>query len=282
MVIVETSSPVNHQSWTKPLLALSFIVGLGLVAVPVVTAIAGNNTPTGTYLSPMPEQQLAETSPAQTQLAQNTSLTPQEAILSAQAFLEKAISVAQKQPQTQTDKEQIIGFLNQSLNLANQAVALAPQAPQSYLMRARVLSTSSSLRPDAVQLAQKDLEAAQALANGQQVTLPTNINLMDLSPTQQAAGQNPIVIAAPEEDQTKTSTGSASANTHRANATIKRGHDEVAISDDNIIADSYVYLIPAPGQPLIYIKSKTEGEIVVATGSQLTEELNFEYWVVNP
>lgn len=281
MVIVASQTPATPHAWKKPLLAVSFLAGLALLLVPVAAAIVTQTSPTGTYLSPLPEKQLAAEPTPTTTLA-STELTASQSILSAQAFLEKAITLSQNPTQTEADREEIVTLLNESLKLANQAVALAPNAPQSYLMRARILSSSSSLRPDATLLAQKDLEAAQALANGQSVTLPTNIDLLNLSPKQRAEGEGQLVIAAPAESEVKESTGSAQSNTYKLSDIIASGEQEVTLEHAAITAESYLYLIPRDSGRLVYLKAKGAGEAVVATDRPAETDLEFEYWIVTP
>lgn len=277
MVIVASYSP-QTGNWQKPLMAFIFVAGFILTLIPVVSAVASQVGPTGSYLSPLPENQLAEASPSPTQ----TELTASGAILSAQAFLEKAINLAKNPEQTEADQAQIVALLNQSLTLANQAVALAPTSPQSYLMRARILSSSATLRPDATLLAQKDLEAAQALANGQTITLPTEIDLLELAPKQRAEGEANLIIAAPEVANTKESTASASSNTQKLTAIIPAGKTEITVKNSQITTESYIYLIPADSSQTIYLKTKTDGQAVVATDSPLGSDLAFEYWIVTP
>jgi hypothetical protein len=258
-------------------LAIAGAIGLvGLLVIPVASALVNRPTPTGTFLSPLPEKQLAEQEQAPEQ-----KLSATQAILSAQAYLEKAISLSRQSEDNQESRDQIIGYLNQSLNLANQAIVLAPQSPQAYLMRARVLASSSNLRPDATMLAQKDLEAAQALANGQPVSLPTEVNLLELIPAQQAAAETGLVIAAPNDDATKESSAQAESNTLKSSGIIAPGKSEVLIRNQALEGGSYVYLIPE-SDSVIYLKSKTEGQMVVATSATSLEEIRFEYWIVNP
>jgi hypothetical protein len=279
MVIVQEQTLPVRPNYTKAFIFVGILLGTSLVGVPLLSALASDEQPTGTYLSPLPEGQL--TAMNDTIRANSTNLTTQQAILSAQAFLEKAVQVSKKAPQTDDDKNQIISLLNQGLDLANQAVVLSPQSPQSYLMRARILSSSVGLRTDATQLAQKDLEFAQSLANGQSVTLPTNIDLFKMTPTEQAGIKNNIVIAAPEEDNTKTNTGNSSSNTIKSNSQIIAGALETTINHQGVSESSYIYLIPKSKDHVIFVKSKSSGSFTVATNDSSTTDIQFEYWIVN-
>jgi hypothetical protein len=277
MVIVSAQTPAPRHSWRKPLLTVGILSLLGSLAVPVGAAIFSQQAPTGSYLSPLPETQVAQ-APTPTQ----NQLTAEQAILSSQAYLEKAIALSRTAVQEQPDKDQIVAYLNQSLELANQAVSLAPNQPQAYLMRARVLSSSVNLRSDAIILAQKDLEAAQAMANGQIITLPTEVDLLQLAPTQRAEAGSRLVIASPEESQVKESSGSAESNTDKARQEIGANELELEIKNPLLTADSYVYLISEQPGRLVYLKSKTEGRMIVATDAPAATPLGFEYWIINP
>lgn len=279
MVIVQEQLLPVRPNYTKAFVFVGLLLGTSLIGIPLLSALASNQQPTGTYLSPLPEGQL--TTMDNTIRANSISLTTQQAILSSQAFLEKAIQVSKKAPQTEDDKNQIVSLLNQGLDLANQAVVLSPQSPQSYLMRARILASSVGLRTDATQLAQKDLEFAQSLANGQSVTLPTNIDLFKMTPTEQAATKDNIVIAAPEENNTKTNTTNSSSNTVKSNSQIPSGALETNINNNNVVEDSYIYLIPKSKDHVIFVKNKSKGSFTVATNETSSSDIQFEYWIVN-
>lgn len=280
MVILSESISKPPLITGKTILGIGFIVSTGLMIVPIAIALGSNTKPTGTYLSPLPENKLASTEVNTNRTDVQKQISIEEAILSSQAFLEKAVSVSKKTPQTEQDQQEIVSLLNQGLDLANRAVGISPNSPQAYLMRARILASSSNIRKDATILAQKDLEIAQALSNGQPVTLPTEIDLLKFTPTQQAQVGSQLVIASPEESSTTEASGSAKSNTQKSQATIAKGKGEITINSQAITIDSYVYLIPKDKNNIVYLKNKSEGKITVATDT-LTSDVAFEYWIVN-
>lgn len=256
--------------------------GISFLVIPLLLAVINSTSaqPVGTYLSPVPENQVAMVTdtPSPTQV----TMTPAQAVLSAQAFLEKAITLSQKDPQTDTDKSEITNLLTQSLDYANSAVQLSPKSPQTYLARARVLASSSTIWPQATTWAQKDLEVAQKLSNGQPVDLPTKVDLMTTSPVEQANNGAKLTIAAPEESKPN-STATASGNTNKDFATIPAGKTTVDINDPKIKETSYVYVIPPDGNnTVLFVQSKQNGKATIAASTAPTAPLEFEYWVVNP
>ena len=284
MVIVE-SQPKNKKSLTfalpSPKIWIPALILLFTLTATATFAFLNKSQPTGSFLSPLPQTQQAQATPSpfpspSTQTAQTAS----QLILTAQAYLEKAITVSQKDSQTENDRQQIIDFLNTSLQYANQAINQAPQSPQAYLVRARILASSQSIRQDALQLAQKDLETAQSLSGGQKVQLPTNIDLLDYTPTQQAQNDQDLVIAAPQ-DETTSSSAQTDSNVIKYTTTLPANQDQTTIENTRIQPDSYIYLI-SPSSHNIYLLSKSSGQATVATNNPPQQDLEFQYWIVNP
>ncbi len=277
MIIVESAPTKQSFKIPKPLIYTSLLTLTVLVATPAILALAQSSTPTGTYLNPLPENELAQVTPTPT-----PEKRPEELILTAQAYLEKAITLSQKDPQTDQDKQAIITHLNSSLDLANQAIIAAPNSPESYLIRARVLASSTSIRTDATQLAQKDLETAQLLSGGQSVSLPTQVNLINYEPTQQAALASNLIIASPEESQTSTASASTNSNITKQTATIPAGKLSTTITDPSINTQSYIYLIPSSKAQPPFVQAKGDGVATIALTDLANQDVTFEYWIVNP
>lgn len=279
MVIISQTPEKPLQKYKKPLMYLGVTVTIGGITVPALASVVLSRTsrPSGTYLSPQPGNMLTQAVPTPT-----PTVSPQEAILSAQAFLEKAITLSQKTPQTEDDKNQIVAYLNEGLHYANSAVTIAPQLPQSYLIRARVLSSSTTIRPDALQLAQQDLEVAQRLSGGQKVDLPTRVDLLEITPPEQASLDQDIIIAAPDEGNTASSSADTDSNVHKNQSVIKKGSTEVKITDPSILPDSYIYLISSDkDNHVLFVKSKSAGNAVISLDSSAKQDVHFEYWVIN-
>lgn len=279
MRIVE-SQPENKKtfsfSFPSPKIWVPALLLLFVIAATTTFAFLKKSPPTGSFLSPLPQTQQAQITPSPS-ISQNQSA--QQLILTAQAYLEKAIQVSQKDPQTERDRQQIIDLLNTSLQHANQAVSQTPQNPQAYLVRARILASSQSIRDDALQLAQKDLETAQSLSGGQKIQLPTDVDLLDYTPTQQAQQDQNLIIAAPQES-TSSSTQTES-NVIKYDATLPAGETQTTIENPQIKSNSYLYLIPSSNATL-FVKSKAAGQATIATNQAPKQDLDFQYWIVNP
>lgn len=286
MLILEPTASARQTfssslpSGKQALIYTSLFLGIGVLTVPAVISLAYSQRPTGTYLDPRPSQQLAQAvTPTPADL---TAKSAEQLVISAQAYLEKAITLSKLTSQTESDKQQIITLLNQSLDLSNQAVITAPSSPQAYLIRARVLASSSSVRTDALQLAQKDLEIAQKLSGGQPVDLPTQVNLLNLTPTQQASLAQDVIIAAPNDDQQASSSAAADSNVYKSTATIAAGQLSVTITNPQISADNYLYIANTTSSNPIFIQNKANGTATIATTNSSAAPITFEYWIVNP
>lgn len=280
MHIIESQSkpPFSLKRLPIPKNLAVILTILFIFTTTITFAFLGKTNPTGTFLSPLPQTQQAQAIPSNPTPSQ-AAQSPQQLILTAQAYLEKAISISQNQAQTQQDKDKIIKNLNTGLQYANQAVQTNPQNPQSYLVRARILASSQTIRQDALQLAQKDLETAQTLSGGQKVQLPTDINLLDYTPTQQAQKDQDLIIAAPQESTT--SSAQTDSNVNKITATFPQGQTKTTINNPQIKPNSYIYLI-SPNQSSLYLHSKTAGRATIATQNAPSKDLQFQYWIVQP
>ena len=276
MIIVASSSAKTPLNFKKPLIYSSVTGLVVLLTTPLLIALSADATPTGSYLNPLPENEVAIA------ITPTPSQSPEELILTAQAYLEKAIDLSSNESQTDQDKEQIITFLNKGLEYANLAVTSSPNTPESYLVRARILASSTAIRTDAVSLAQKDLEIAQLLSGGQPVTLPTQVNLIDFAPTKQASLASNIIIAAPQEENTSTTSAETDSNINKKVAVISKGQSTVTIKSGLINENSYIYLIPVTPSQTPFVQSKADGIATIAITSPTETNFEFEYWIVNP
>lgn len=281
-MIIAQSHLSNKKSFTlpSPKIWIPALILLFTLTATATFAFLNKSQPTGSFLSPLPQTQQAQATPSPSPNTQ-TPQPPQQLIVTAQAYLEKAITVSQKGSQTENDRQQIIDYLNTSLQYANQAINQAPQSPQAYLVRARVLASSQSIRQDALQLAQKDLETAQSLSGGQKVQLPTDIDLLDYTPTQQAQDNQDLVIAAPQ-DETVTSSTQTDSNVIKYSASLPAQEEQITIQNNKIQADSYIYLIPQSTNTTIRVQSKAAGQVTIAANQAPTQDIKFQYWIVNP
>ena len=115
MIIVSSCNPGNLNRKTKKILLLT---GIGTtIVIPVFLIILGAvNQPTGTLISPLPQGELTQATPTPQEINFNQSIN------FAQNFFDKAISLSKNQNQTETDKQEIISSLNESLTHINNAI----------------------------------------------------------------------------------------------------------------------------------------------------------------
>ncbi len=264
MVITHSQPAAQVSLWTKALVVFAVVAVAGLT-LPIFTTWSWQ-LPAPTYISPLTDE--ATDLPGLT--VEDQQLASRQAVVSARAHLSKAQTMLES---SNRDQAQLLEYFNQALSLANQAVSLAPQSPASFLVRARVLAASRPLRPEALLLAQKDLEAAQALANGQSIGPSGDVALLPSNGTG-------LVLAGPGSES-ETSLAKAESNTTKDAATIPVGDSQTAIKDSSLLEDSYVYLIPHPDSPAVYLQSKSVGRMVVAASEPADRSIEFEYWIVN-
>jgi hypothetical protein len=288
MRIVSSTLQISPRINLKKSITYLIIGGFSVTTLASIGLIVlGSSTnPTGSYLSPLPTGSVASnnlptTTPNLTPTPTTTSTFP-ESLNLAQNFLDKAFTLAKNQSQTETDKKQIITTLNQSLNEVNSAINLSPQDPKGYLLRARILTAISKLEPDALAKAQIDLELAGKLSNGQEVTLPTPINPINLIPDERATLAENLIIAAPEEATKSTAAASQSGNTITGSTTFPAGQTDITINNSSITPNSQIYLIPKSKGNSLYVRSKAAGRFIIAATTPPTTNVTLDYWIINP
>ncbi len=254
-----------------------------LIAFGVITTIAaigsGSKTPTGSYLSPLPKGELAQnTTPTPTE----PQKTPSELINLAQNYLDKAFTIAKTSNQTQDQKTKILENLDKSLNLTTQAISQDPRNPNGYILRAQILTAVSGQNPQALTQAQKDLEIAQSLSQGQSITLPKTINPINLLPDQQAIASSDLILAAPEDASESTTSSQVASNSFTTKVTISANQTELLVKDARITPNSYIYLIPeTKTNNSIFVKSKDQAQFTIATSTPATTDLVLNYYIIN-
>lgn len=272
-----TTNPKKKRFLPTVLIVLSF-----LLLIPATLIFIGKQNkkdPTGNYLSPLPQGELAQTTPTPTP---ENSKTLVELVSFSQAYLNKAISLSLITPQTQSDKQQIISYLEQSLDYSNQAVLTYPQEPQTYLLRAQVLTSISQTNPDALIQAEKDIKTAQQLANNQPVSLPQNINPLDVLPSQQASLPQDLIIASPQQENTASISTQNNSNAITTTTILPAGQIQLEINNSQITSDSYIYIIPqTKTNQTIFVASKKDGSFTLATNKPFDTDISLDYWIIN-
>ncbi len=279
-MIIEYTNTIHHKR--KPLLPTILIILAFLILIPTTLIFIGKQNekdPTGNFLSPLPQGEIAQITPSPT--PENIK-TLAELVSFSQNYLNKAISLSLTIPQTQTDKEQIISYLKQSLDFSNQAVLTYSQEPQTYLLRAQILTSISQTNPDALIQAEKDLETAQQLANGQQVSLPQSINPLDILPSQQASLPQDLIIASPQQEDTTSISAQNNSNAITTTTILPAGQTQLEITNPQITPDSYIYLIPqTKTNQIISVASKKEGSFTLTTNKPFDADISLDYWIIN-
>lgn len=289
-MVIETSTTNPTNSLSKRLIKSVFTFtayGL-LIAFGIVTTIAaigsGSRTPTGTYLSPIPKGELAQVTPNPTPTGAEPIKTTPELINLAQNYLNKAFDLAKTPNQTPEQKDTIMANIDQSLSLATQAISQDPRNPNGYVLRAQILTAVSSKNPNALTQAQKDLETAQDLSQGQPITLPETVNPLNLLPDQQALASSDLILAAPLPGQVLPEQNlDVASNTFSTQITIPAGQTEVPVTDQRISGTSYIYLIPTTKtNNSVFVKSKGQGQFVLSTSTPSNIDLIINYYIINP
>jgi hypothetical protein len=287
-MVIEFST-TNHQEGKNIAKKVGTVTAYGLLVtfgvITTITVIGSSSSPTGTYLSPLPKGEIAQSKPSPTPETTPTQApkTTAELINLAQNYLDKAFILAQDTPQTDDQKKKIVDTLDQSLNLTTQVINQNPQNPKGYVLRAQILTAVSKTNPNALSQAQKDLETAQSLSQGEAITLPETINPLNLLPDQKALADSDLILASPDDSSTSTASGEIVSNSFTTTATLLANQQETVIKDPRIDSSSYIYLIPQePNNMPVFVKAKGEAQFTLASTSSSNEDTFVDYYIINP
>lgn len=139
----------------------------------------------------------------------------------AQGFLTKAITRSQQTAtgQTEADRQQVLAYLQQALDAANQAIDSAPTQGLGFLVRARVYKTAAAVKPELTAMAEQDLAIARALGvSSDQLAAPNPLEYL------------PTVVAAPEEGNQASVSGETGNNAQSGRVILAQGNRIVDVS----------------------------------------------------
>lgn len=272
MIIVSSYNPGNASRKTKKILIITGI-GTTLIIPTFLIILGAINQPTGTLLSPLPKGELTQATPTPQEINFNQSIN------FAQNFFDKAISLSKNQNQTETDKQEIISSLNESLTHINNAINQQPQNPTGYFLRSQILASLGKINPNAKQAAAADLEVAQKLSQGEEVNLPSAQNPINLIPNQQASLAQNIIIASPTEALAKEGQAQTSSDTITGSVILPARKQEVIITNPKITSESPIYLTPKNQSEAVFIKSQTDGQAVIGINNPISTDLTIDYWI---
>jgi hypothetical protein len=286
-MVIESSTTSKTPAKNIAKKAFTFTAYSLLIVFGVVTTIAaigsGTKTPTGSYLSPLPQGELAQTTPSPTPVPTSPTKSAPELINLAQNYLDKAFNLAKVSNQTKEQKDKIIDNLDQSLSFTTQAISQEPRNPKAYILRAQILTAVSKTNPSALTQAQKDLETAQGLSQGQPITLPESINPLNLLPDQQALASSDLILAAPEDTATGSASGEISSNSFTTKVSLLAGQTELQVDDSRITSSSYIYLIPETDtNTSVFVKAKGEGQFTLSVSTASDNDLIINYYIITP
>ncbi|MBU1071515.1 hypothetical protein KKG65_03870 [Patescibacteria group bacterium] len=294
-----TTNPANTNLGKRVFQKTITVIGYtALIAFAVITTItvigSSSKSPTGSYLSPLPKGEIAQdtssdggrsTAEDSSEVGSANIKSTPELINLAQNYLDKAFALAKTPPkQTPEQKAKILENLDQSLSLTTQAISQDPRNPNGYVLRAHILTAVSNTNPNALAQAQKDLETAQNLSQGQPITLPETINPLNLLPDQQALANSDLILAAPLPGQVLPEQKlDAASNSFTTTTIIPAGQTEILINDNRITPTSYIYLIPeTKTNASIFVKSKGTGQFTLATSTISDIDISINYYIINP
>lgn len=281
MLILESTKefkPTRQANLGHGFVYVGVSAGLILALSPLAFAVF-TKSPTGTLDSPLPKTEQAaitsETlSPTPANSAYNSLLT------SASDHLDKAVT-ASLSPLSPDSKTTIATELNQSLSDISAAINIRPDLVDGYLKRAGIYTAISKIKPEAVKLAQADLTIAQSLNRGQVIS-QSDLNTPIIFDAAKLPNKVSIAAPAATSSSTQSPTADVSSNASQNSFIFPAGKQETVITDPNVKATTYIYLIPKTktNNP-IYVTSKSLGSFSATSSNPNNEDVTVDYYLIN-
>ena len=219
-------------------------------------------------------------------------------VAASQEYLGQARALSQRlgNSQTDSDKQKIIDLLNQSLIMANDAVAYFPQSPEGFATRADLLDVVTTIDPSVKSQADADRQIAGKLGKGS-ATAVAPADLVRAAPLQEAALIKTVAIALPGDGGPAPVTGAGADNTAKGIAVIKAGQTSVTVSSPDVTAANLVYYTPEsdlhgsilslsskntcdPAIPYNLSPKPCRPSFTLSLDSPLNSDLNISWWIV--
>lgn len=205
----------------------------------------------------------------------------------AQGFLRKAIQTSQDTAGTQTaaDQENILSYLDQALAAANSAIDLDPTNGLGFLLRARIYTTASAVKPELAAKGDQDRAIAQAL--GVQDVDILSESVLDQLPTEQATNLagGPVIADAEEGTNATVQTETAN-NTQQGEIILPAGQVEVFVPFTALTDTMQVSVQVSPNSPSqphtpLRVASRKSGQgFTIQSFNSLEEDVTLFWRVV--
>lgn len=279
--------PFKHMFLYTALFILPIAGALGVNTIGAISTLASSTSRLNSPIADTSTQQenaIVQASANNQQGGQQGSQHIEYELSLAHGFLQKAIDLSnQPGDQTVAQKDNILSLLNQSLEAAQRAVALAPNDARGYSSRGRIYLTSSAVNPEMKTLADQDFAKAQSLGAQQPTQAPNTQNPIELLPTQQAQTQNGATVAGPNDQEKESVNGTVSQNATRGTVTLVAGTSEIFVPYTPVKDNTQLYVTSENNRDntTIYVKNKEAGVgFTIATTTAPTTALDIQWWEI--
>ena len=288
----------------NPYLFVVVVVVLFLLAIPPVVVFSTKLTqaPKAETVSPLSEaSSVASVPPAGGPTPQGAVATkvyaPSDYLYVSQRYFSDAQTLSQKRQQTDEDKKEIIGKLQQAIDTISEGISLYPKRSELWTQRANIYTAIQGIAPLAGKAAASDLEHVQRLTSHKEQISPS-LQGLELVKDQQAlrqssgqalrldAGQasRDVLVAAPDET-TSPYKDSKESSAFSGTATMPAGQTSLTIENIHVTDAGPIYVVPMR-QPadqtnatLSVISKQTGKSFTVTLDNAQSTDVPFQYWV---
>ncbi len=268
-------------------------LGLGIIAlIPPVVIFTTRVATSPSLVSPISEASLINSSHSTN--ATTTPYSPSYYISLSQQYFKDAYMLSQIRQQTDEDKKEITGKLQQAIDTISEGIYLYPKRSELWVQRANIYTAITGIAPLAKKAAIRDLEQAEYLSkhsSPSQPSLPTGLDLVkEQQALRQSSGQalrldagqasRDVLVAVPDE-ATSPYQDTKESSAFSGTATISAGQTSITIENTSVTDAAPIYIVPKnqTNATLSVISKQTGKSFTVTLDNAQSTDVPFQYWV---
>ncbi len=276
-----SSTPTPHPSYH-----LLFIVLLSIIVLIPPAYVLGTKSfgpPLGT-VSPLSEASSVPPAPPSAEPTSQPAVTtnvysPSDYVSLSQKYFADAQNLSHIRQQTQEDKKEIIGKLQQAIDTISEGINTYPNKSELWIQRASIYTAIQGITPQAEKAAIRDLQQAEYLSKHSSPSQPSLPTGLDLVKEQQALSRN-VIVASPDQATSPYAVNTDS-SAFSATATIPAGQTSLTIKNSRVSDTGPIYVHPKTNtNATLSVTSKIAGqEFTVTLDNAQNTDVPFQYWI---
>ncbi len=253
-------------------------LGLGIIAlIPPVVIFTTRVATSPSLVSPISEASLINSSHSTN--ATTTPYSPSYYISLSQQYFQDAYMLSQIRQQTEEDKKEIIGKLQQAIDTISEGISLYPKRSELWTQRANIYTAIAGIAPLAGKAATSDLQQVQRLSTHREDQSTSPLQGLELVKDQQANSRD-VLVAVPDK-ATSPYQDTKESPAFSGPPIIPAGQTSITIENTSVTDAAPIYIVPKnqTNATLSVISKQTGKSFTVTLDNAQNTDVPFQYWV---